>query len=63
MSKRTRHGRLKRPSSIAAEPTPPLLSEKFISELQGAVNAAQRQRMTHSHDKGGNRRGAKSVAS
>jgi hypothetical protein len=63
MSKRTRPGRLKRPSSIAAEPTPPLLSEKFIAELQGAVNAAQRQRVPHSHDQGGNRRGAKSVSS
>ena len=63
MSKRTRHGRLKRPSSIAGEPTPPLLSEKLIAELQGAVNAAQRKRMPHSHDKGESRRGANSVAS
>jgi hypothetical protein len=63
MSKRTRHGRLKRSSSIAGEPTPLFLSEKLIAELQGAVNAAQRKRMPHSHDKGENRMGAKSVSS
>jgi hypothetical protein len=63
MSKRTRHGRLKRPSSIAGEPTPPCLSEKLIAELQGAVNAAQRQRMPRSHDQGEISRGAKSVSS
>ncbi len=63
MSKRTRPGRLKRSSSSAGEPTPPLLSEKLIAELQGVVNAAQRQRMPHSLDQGENRRGAKSVSS
>jgi hypothetical protein len=63
MSKRTRHGRLKRSSSIAGEPTPPFLSEELIAQLQGAVNAAQRQRMPHSHDQGENSRGAKSVSS
>jgi hypothetical protein len=63
MSKRTRHGRLKRPSSIAGEPTPPCLSEKLIAELQGAVNAAQRKRTPHAHDNGENRGGAKSVSS
>jgi hypothetical protein len=63
MSKRTRHGRLERSSLIAGEPTPPILSDKLIAELQGAVNAAQRKRMPHSHDNGENRRGAKSVSS
>jgi hypothetical protein len=63
MSKRTRHGRLKRSSSIAGEPTPPFLSKKLIAELQGAVNAAQRRRMPHSHGTGENRRGAKSDSS
>ena len=63
MSKRTRHGRLKRSSLIAGEPTPPFLSEKLIAQLQGAVSAAQRKRMPHSHDKGEHRKGAKSVTS
>jgi hypothetical protein len=63
MSNKTRHGRLERLRSIAGEPTPPLLSEKLIAELQGAVNTAQRKRMPHSHDTGENRRGAKSVSS
>jgi hypothetical protein len=63
MSKRTRHGRLKRSSSIAGEPTPPFLSEKLIAQLQGAVSAAQRKRTPHSHDKREHRRGAKSVTS
>jgi hypothetical protein len=52
MSKRTRDGGPKRSSLIAGEPTPQYLSEKLIAELQGAVNAAQRKRMPHSHDKG-----------
>jgi hypothetical protein len=63
MSKRTRHGSLKRPSLIAGEPTPPFLSGKLIAELQGAVNAARRKRTPHSHDKGENSRGAKSASS
>jgi hypothetical protein len=63
MFKRTRDGRPKRASGIAGEPTPPLLSEKLIAELQGAVNTAQRKRMPDSYDKGENRRGANSVSS
>jgi hypothetical protein len=63
MSKRTRDGRPERSSLVAGEPTPQYLSEKLIAELQGAVNAAQRKQMPHSHDKGENRRGAKSVSS
>jgi len=64
MSKKTRRGRLKRPAGLpAGEPTPPFLSEQLIAELQGAVNAAQRKRMPHSHDRGENSRGAKSVTS
>jgi hypothetical protein len=45
MFKRTREDGPKESSSIAGEPTPPLLSEKLIAQLQGAVNAAQRKRM------------------
>jgi hypothetical protein len=63
MFKRTRDGRPKRPSVIAGEPTPQFLSEKLIAELQGAVNAAQRKRMPRAHDKGENRKDAKSVSS
>jgi hypothetical protein len=35
---------------LAGEPAPPLLSEKLIAQLQGAVNAAQRKRMFKSMD-------------
>jgi hypothetical protein len=50
MSKRTREGRPAQSDSNVGEPTPPLLSEKLIAELQGAVNAAQRKRMAHAID-------------
>jgi len=57
MSKRTRDDGPKESSSIAGEPTPAFLSEKLIAQLQGAVNAAQRKRMSHSNDKGKSRMG------
>jgi hypothetical protein len=43
--------------ALKAFGTPPLLSEKLIAQLQGAVSAARRKRMsqadrlTHSHNK------------
>lgn len=55
MSKKTRDGQPKQSDLSAGEPTPPLLSEKLIAQLQGAVNAAQRKRMSHSVVKGENR--------
>jgi len=44
MSKRTSDGRSKNSRPEIAEPTPPLLSEKLIAQLQGAVSAAQCKR-------------------
>jgi len=35
---------------IAGEPAPPLLSEKLIAQLQGAVNSAQQKQMSKSMD-------------
>jgi hypothetical protein len=55
MSKRTPEGRPKQSDSIVGEPAPPFLSEKLIAQLQGAVTAAQRKRMSHPIDKRGNR--------
>jgi len=53
ISKKTDNDRSKQSASNGGEPTPPLLSDKLIAQLQGAVNAAQRKRMTHpsDHDK------------
>jgi hypothetical protein len=50
MPKKTTHGRSEkgRPitaESTPAEPSPPLLSEKLIAQLQQAVEVAQRRRM------------------
>lgn len=50
MSKKTANDRSTQEAANAGEPTPPLLSEKLIAQLQGAVNAAQRKRMTHPSD-------------
>jgi hypothetical protein len=36
--------------NLPPERTPPLLSEKLIAKLQGAVRAAQRKRITESID-------------
>jgi hypothetical protein len=62
MSKKTRDGRLNESDSNAREATPPLLSEKLIAQLQGAVNAAQRNRTPHSNGRGENRMDAKPVS-
>ena len=45
MAKKTNGGGSKHSRSNPAESTPPLLSEKLIAQLQGAVAAAQRKRM------------------
>jgi hypothetical protein len=50
MPKKTTHGKSEkgRPitaESAPAEPSPPLLSEKLIAQLQQAVGLAQRRRM------------------
>jgi hypothetical protein len=37
----------KKDPPMTEEATPPRLSEKLISQLQGAVSAAQRKRMPH----------------
>ncbi|HMH87954.1 MAG TPA: hypothetical protein VK523_04895 [Steroidobacteraceae bacterium] len=55
MSKKTHDDRSQQSASNAVEPAPPLLSEKLIAQLQGAVDAAQRKRMTHPGDQGKSR--------
>ena len=53
MYKKPHDDRSKQSASNAGDPTPPLLSERLIAQLQGAVYAAQRKRRTHpsDHDK------------
>jgi hypothetical protein len=46
MVKKTNGGEPKLPHLHPGGPTPPLLSEKLIAQLQGAVAAAQRKRMS-----------------
>jgi len=46
MPKKNSDGRSTKNLPKAREPKPPLLSEMLIAQLQGAVNAAQRKRMT-----------------
>jgi len=45
MSKKTNDGEPRIARLTNGERTPPLLSEKLIAKLQGAVEAAQRKRM------------------
>jgi hypothetical protein len=45
MSKKSNAGRPVNGDALKAFGTPPLLSEKLIAQLQGAVNAAQRRRL------------------
>jgi hypothetical protein len=45
MPKKMSDGALMTDRLIAGENAPPLLSEKLIAQLQGAVEAAQRKRM------------------
>jgi hypothetical protein len=57
MAKKLNAGRPENQEAPKAFGTPPLLSEKLIAQLQGAVSAAQRKRVclserqTDSHDK------------
>jgi hypothetical protein len=44
MPKKTTHGQTEK-GPTTAEPSPPLLSEKLIAQLQQAVEVAQRRRM------------------
>jgi hypothetical protein len=46
MSKTVSDGRLKKDRPMIVENAPPLLSEKLIAQLQGAVSSALRKRMT-----------------
>jgi hypothetical protein len=56
MLNKNRDGKPKQSSSNVGEPpAPPFLSEKLIAQLQGAVEAAQRKRMTHPADTRENR--------
>jgi hypothetical protein len=50
MSKLADGGEPKKVRPTAEESSPPLLSEKLIAQLQGAVSAAQRKRMSDPHD-------------
>lgn len=45
MSKTVSDGRLKQDHPMIVENAPPLLSEKLIAQLQGAVSTALRKRM------------------
>jgi hypothetical protein len=47
MSKKTSEGASRNTHPIHGERTPPLLSEKLVAKLQGAVEAAQRKRTLH----------------
>jgi hypothetical protein len=53
MSSKTNGGGPKHPRSNPAESAPPLLSEKLIAQLQGAVAAAQRKRMSQAMESRG----------
>jgi hypothetical protein len=46
MSKRAKDPESKRNRPTTEESAPPLLSEKLIAQLQGAVRTAQRKRMS-----------------
>jgi hypothetical protein len=46
MAKRAKDPESKRSRPTTEESAPPLLSEKLIAQLQGAVGAAQRKRMS-----------------
>jgi hypothetical protein len=48
MSKKPNATKPENGDGLKALGTPPLLSEKLIAQLQGAVNAAQRKRSTRS---------------
>jgi hypothetical protein len=48
MSKKPNASKPENGDALKAFGTPPLLSEKLIAQLQGAVNAAQRKRSTQS---------------
>jgi hypothetical protein len=50
MTKTTSDGKPKKGRPMTEGATPPLLSEKLIAQLQGAVSAAQRKRMPESND-------------
>jgi hypothetical protein len=50
MSKTVIDGRLKKDRPIIEENAPPLLSEKLIAQLQGAVSTALRKRMREPKD-------------
>jgi hypothetical protein len=50
MSKTVSDGRLKKDRPMLVENAPPLLSEKLIAQLQGAVSNALRKRMPASKD-------------
>ena len=52
MPKKTSVDRPKEFRMSADEPTPPLLSERLIAQLQGAVSAARRKRLSGPDDAG-----------
>jgi hypothetical protein len=54
MSKRASDGRSQKDRPTTEEAAPPLLSEKLIAQLQGAVSAAQRRRKSEPNDTSGN---------
>lgn len=50
MSKSANGGEPQQDGSMTGGPSPPLLSEKIIAQLQNAVSAAQRKRMPDPND-------------
>lgn len=54
MSKRASDGSGQKDRSMTEEAAPPLLSEKLVAQLQGAVRAAQRRRKSDPNDPSAN---------
>ena len=54
MTKRTYDGRSQKDCPATEEAAPPLLSEKLIAQLQGAVSAARRRRKSDPDDASAN---------
>jgi hypothetical protein len=61
MSKRVSDDRPKKDRPMTEEATPPLLSEKLIAQLQGAVDAAQRKQLPQPNDASASRSAEKEV--
>jgi hypothetical protein len=61
MSKRAIDGNDKKGQPMTEEAPPPLLSEELVAQLQAAVNAAQRKRLSAPYDSSASRSGKKEL--